>query len=434
VWLAFEYGRSFGFLGTTFGSIGYTQHNFPRLIQFADLGGEPLVGFVVVFFNAGLAHLVLFALAGRRERAGVASGSSRPATLPPKAFAPLAAASALLVAALLYGTFRLRDPLPAGPSVKLALIQGMSSPRAAWKDEKWETLTRLIALSEESIASHPDVDLVVWTETAIRTSLGPNLAKGTPYHAQIREFVKRHERRFIIGSPDMRSGPGEPGGGSGTDGDPLSAVRPGHGGHALWFNSAYFLGPDGSIIGKYDKIKLAPFGEHFPLQGRVPFLGRILARFTDSAGFTPGSEYTVFRQDPLDFSVVICWEGMYPSLIRRFVLRGARFVVNISNDMWTDSRAAHEQHFTAVKFRAVENRIWVVRAGNDGVTAFVSPRGEVAGMLPAGKPGFLVGEVGPKARDTFYTRHGDILPKLCLGALALSLAASIAGFTGRPSG
>jgi apolipoprotein N-acyltransferase len=441
VWVGVEYGRSFGFLGMTFGSLGYTQHNFPRLIQVADIGGEPLVSFIVVLFNAGLAQLILSAAGGRnpsplfRGAAGLTRTrprSWRPEAWRPKAIWPLAAASTLLVAGLLYGTFKLREPLPEGPSVKLALIQALSSPRETWKDEKWATLTRLIGLTEESLRSHPDVDIVVWTETAIRTSLGPNLAKGTPYHAQIREFVKRHGRGFIIGSPDNTAREGGARGDSPpVKPDALSDVRPDDGSGQVWTNSAYYLGPDGAIAGKYDKIKLTPFGEHFPLGRRLPFLQKVLDRFTDSAGFTPGTQYTVFNHDKLDFGVVICWEGMYPYMIRRFVRRGARFIVNISNDMWTNTRAAHEQHFTVTKFRAVENRIWFVRAGNDGVTAFVNPRGEVAGVLPIGEAGSLVGEAGPKAGDTFYTKHGDILPALGLAALALSLAASVSTFIRR---
>jgi apolipoprotein N-acyltransferase len=449
LWVAFEYGRSFGFLGMTFGSLGYTQHSFPILIQVADIGGEPFVSFIVVFFNAGLAQLILSA-AGGKNPSPLFQGTAGPARsgrkarrpkvfLPearrPKVFLPFAAASVLLAASLLYGAVKLREPLPQKPSVKIALIQALSSPRAAWKDEKWEILTRLIALSEESLRSHPEVDLVVWTETAIRTSLGPNLAKGTPYHAQVREFVKRHRRGFIIGSPDNYAKEGAAGvGGLPANPDTLSGVRPDDRSAQVWTNSAYYLGPDGSIVGKYDKIKLTPFGEHFPLGRRLPFLQRILDRFTDSAGFTPGGEYTVFHGDELDFGVVICWEGMYPYMIRRFVLRGAQFIVNISNDMWTNSEAAHAQHFTVIKFRAVENRIWFVRAANDGVTAFVNPRGEVTGILPTGEAGSLVGEAGPRAGVTFYTKHGDILPGLSLAALAFSLAVSVSAFIKRSSG
>lgn len=123
--------------------------------------------------------------------------------------------------------------------------------------------------------------------------------------------------------------------------------------------------------------------------------------------------------------MVICWEGTYPYFIRKFVGNGAEFVINISNDMWTRTRAGHFQHFSMTKFRAIENRIWFARAANDGVTAFINPHGEVVKILPIKEEGYLVGEVGGKVRSTFYTRYGDILPKVSLWILGLSFVGSV---------
>jgi apolipoprotein N-acyltransferase len=407
IWVAGEYVRSLGFLGTTFGSVGYTQHAASRLIQIADIGGEPLVSFVIVFFNAGLAHAALAV----RDRRGAAL----------RACAPVAAAAALIAAALAYGSVRLADPIPMKPSMKISLIQALSSPRKAWQEEKWQTLFRLVDLSEASVKEAPDVDLVVWTETAIRTSLSPNLIRGIPYHTKIRDLIRRLGTAFVIGSPDNFTA-GE--NGEAVPGEP-DAVYPARDRTEVWTNSAYFLDSEGRIAGKYDKMKLTPFGEHFPLGEHFPFLGKMLERVTDSAGFTPGTEYTVFTNAGMRFGVVICWEGMYGPAIRRFVGEGAQFIVNISNDMWSKTKAGHLQHFTATKFRAVENRIWFVRAANDGVTAFIDPRGKVVKALPIGEAGYLVGEVGPKERSTMYTRYGEILPKASLFVAAFVLISSL---------
>ena len=154
-------------------------------------------------------------------------------------------------------------------------------------------------------------------------------------------------------------------------------------------------------------------------------VAEILDSFTDSAGFKPGSDYTVFDGAGIPFSVVICWEGTYPYFIRRFVVNGAQFVINISNDMWTRTRAGHFQHFSMTKFRAIENRIWFARAANDGVTAFINPHGEVIKILPIKEEGYLVGEVGGRVRETFYTRYGDILPKTGLFVLGLSFIGAL---------
>jgi len=415
IWIAIDYIRSFGFLGFTFGSIGYTQHNFTRFIQIADIGGEQLVAFIVLLVNAGLAAVLSHVYETKKLNAGTLAKKIHPVTS-----YSLVAAAALIVFSLIYGTVRLNEPIEKNPSMKLALIQGISSPRTTWKREKWKTLRRLFELSRECKRTDPDVDLIVWTETAIRTSLRPNLIYGTPYHTKIRRLIRELSTYFIIGSPDNYEATGA----QTVNPDNLTSIYPTKGEEEVWTNSAYYLNPEGEIIGKYDKHKLTPFGEHFPLGKKIRFLQKILNKFTDSAGFTPGNQYTVFEHNPFKFSVVICWEGTYGYFIRKFVNNGADFIINISNDMWTRTRAGHFQHFTMTKFRAIENRIWYVRAGNDGVTAFIDPHGIVREILPIKKVGYLVGTVGPRGKTTFYTKHGNILPKL---SLAVCLASFIWG-------
>jgi apolipoprotein N-acyltransferase len=412
LWIAIEYIRSFGFLGFTFGSIGYTQHNFLRFIQIADIGGEPLVSFIIVLFNAGIADICVKLLEKKREikLRSIHTGAY-----------PLFVSIVLIIFSLIYGSFRMAEPLPTSPRMKLSLIQALSSPRTKWKTEKWKTLKRLTDFSEESYEENPDVDLIVWTETAVRTSLRPNLIYGSAYHMRIQNLIKQLNTYFIIGSPDNYDKTQK----EGVDTQKLAEIYPGKEEEEIWTNSAYFLSNHGEIIGKYDKIQLTPFGEHFPIGETLPFLQKVLDKFTDSAGFSPGTENTVFHHEKLNFSVVICWEGTYGYLIRRFVNNGADFVLNISNDMWTQTRAGHFQHFTITKFRAIENRIWFARAANDGVTAITNPRGEVVQILPIKELGYLTGEVGPRVRRTFYTRFGDILPKVSLAVLALSFIFSI---------
>ncbi len=415
IWIAFEYIRSFGFLGFTFGSIGYSQHNFTRFIQIADIGGEQLVSFIIVLFNAGIAHLIVKLLHTQRP-------------IPKKAvlnhILPLSVSAGLILFSIIYGSFRLGETIPKSPCMKLTLIQSLSSPRTKWKEEKWKVLFRLIDLSKQSHKESPDTDLIVWTETAIRTSLRPNFIYGTSYHMKIQRLIKKLNTFFIIGSPDNFDIKRE----KEPDPDKLTMIYPEESEEEIWTNSAYFLDNQGDIIKKYNKMQLTPFGEHFPIGKALPFLQKILDKFTDSAGFTPGDDYTVFEHEKLNFSVVICWEGTYGYMIRKFVRNGADFILNISNDMWTQTEAGHFQHFTITKFRAIENRIWFARAANDGVTAIINPHGEVVKILPIKETGYLTGEVGPKVRTTFYTKYGDILPGISLAVLVISFIFSIIFF------
>ena len=400
IWISIEYLRSFGFLGFTFGDIGYTQHNFLRFIQVSDIGGEALISFILVFFNASIAH-ILAILAENKYSFNYTKNVNF------KNIIPFFVSIILIILSLVYGNITIKKPFPKKPNMKIALIQALSSPRTTWKEEKWKTLKRLSDLSMKAYLENKDLDLIVWTETAIRTSLRPNFIYGTPYHMRIQRLIKQLNTHFIIGSPDnynvKKKGKVNP--------KNLSAIYPTKGKEEIWTNSAYFLNNNGEIIDKYDKMKLTPFGEHFPLGQKIKFLQKILDKFTDSAGFTPGNQYKVFSYKNLKFGVVICWEGTYGYFIRRFVKNGADFIINISNDMWTKTKAGHYQHFTITKFRAIENRIWYVRAGNDGVTAFINPHGEVVKPLPIKKQGYLIGTVGPKSYTTIYTKIGDILPK-----------------------
>jgi apolipoprotein N-acyltransferase len=428
IWIAIDYIRSFGFLGCTFGSIGYSQHNFPRFIQVADIGGEQLVSFILVLFNVGLAEVIPYITRslvkikpGPSIEGQSLSRDEIKSWVPAYYSIPFYISVILIIFSLIYGTIKLNKPIPDSPKMKISLIQGLSSPRTAWKSEKWKTLNRLTELSRQSYEEHSDVDLIVWTETAIRTSLRPNIIHGSPYHMRIQRLIRELGTYFIIGSPDNylleKEGAVNPA--------HLETIYPTKDGEEVWTNSAYYLNPQGEIIDKYDKIQLTPFGEHFPLGKVFPALQKVLDKFTDSAGFTPGNRITLFNYKNYRFGVVICWEGTYGYLIRDFVKAGADFMINISNDMWTKTEAGHFQHFTTTKFRAIENRIWFVRAGNDGVTAFINPYGIVEKMLPIQKPGYLVGEIGPKASATLYTRYGNTLPWLSIVVMGASFVFSI---------
>ncbi len=417
IWIGMEYIRSFGFLGFTFGSIGYTQHGFLKFIQIADIGGEPLVSFIIVFFNASIANMLVQLFYRQSDQLL----DSAPKKTMVNSILPISLSLCLILFSLIYGSIRIKEPIPENPKMRLSLIQALSSPRTSWKEDKLKTLFKLLDMSRKSQKEHPDTDLIVWSETAIRTSLRPNLIYGTAYHMKIRRLIKKLDTYFVIGSPDNYSIKSD----SGVDPDRLTSILPGKGDEEVWTNSAYFLDKDGEIISKYDKMQLTPFGEHFPLGKKVRFLQKILDKFTDSAGFTKGAEYTVFEHEKLNFSVVICWEGTYGYMIRNFIRNGADFIINISNDMWTETDAGHFQHFSITKFRAIENRVWFARAANDGVTAIINPHGEVVKIIPIKEIGYLSGTVGPRVRETFYTKHGDILPKISIAVLIISFVFSI---------
>lgn len=193
-------------------------------------------------------------------------------------------------------------------------------------------------------------------------------------------------------------------------------------------NSAVLLNPDGQFVDRYDKMYLVPFGEFVP-----PVFG-FVNRITREAGdFVPGARLVVFPLAGHRAGVFICYESVFPHLVRRFAGQGAEVFLNLSNDGYFGRSAAREQHLTIVRMRAVENRSWVLRATNNGITASIDPAGRVVDALPsyattAARLGF------DYIRDTTpYTRNGDWFAWGCL-ALGLGAAAVAAGRRGSRSG
>jgi len=174
-------------------------------------------------------------------------------------------------------------------------------------------------------------------------------------------------------------------------------------------NSAILLGPDGREIGRYDKIHLVPFGEF------VPPLFRFVNRITTEAGdFVPGHDIKVLPADGERLGVFICYESAFPDLVRQFAKKRANVLINLSNDGYFGHSDAHEQHLLIARMRAVENRRYLIRATNDGITAVIDPAGRVIKELPSYQALATYVRYGTVEETTFYARHGDWFAWSCL--------------------
>jgi apolipoprotein N-acyltransferase len=164
-------------------------------------------------------------------------------------------------------------------------------------------------------------------------------------------------------------------------------------------------------------MQLVPFGEYVPYARVLFFVNRIVEAV---ATVVPGVAASVFRLPSASFGVPICYEDVFPALTRRFVDGGADFLVNITNDAWYGPTSAPLQHLAQATFRAIENRVPLVRAANTGISAIVDPDGRIRWRGPLFESVFHVDEIAWPGVRTFYTRFGDVFAWAC--ALA-SLAA-----------
>ena len=363
LWVAGEWLRGWLMGGFPWGLIGYSQYAVLPVIQAAELTGVYGVSFVVVAVNAGVAGLLVL------TRGRAAAGAAGAATL--------------LAATLAFGWVRLGEP--AGPpEVSVALVQPSIEQALKWDAaHEAETLATYLELTRRAAREHPG--LIVWPETAAPTPLrrDPGLQRA------LGQISVESGAPILVGSIDVADDP------------PLR-----------YSNTAFLLsGP--RIVGRYDKMHLVPFGEYVPLSGLIGFV-RSWAEFI--ADLEPGSGPVVFPGPPAPFGVVICYEGIFPELVRTFVRGGARFMVNMTNDAWFGQTSGPVQHLAMYPLRAVENRVAIARAANTGVSAFVAPSGRIVRVAPLLERGVLTDRIALRTRTTLYTRLGDWWVWVCAAA------------------
>jgi apolipoprotein N-acyltransferase len=166
----------------------------------------------------------------------------------------------------------------------------------------------------------------------------------------------------------------------------------------------------GRVLGRSDKVHLVPFGEYVPLAPFLPFIDKLVTGIGD---FTPGT-VSPLPLNGAEIGVLVCYEAIFPELAREWVRRGSDLLVNITNDAWFGRSSAPWQHLGMTRFRAIENRIWIARAANTGISAFIAPSGRVTEQSPLFETLYLKGEVGLGAQPTLYTSIGDAVPTIFL--------------------
>lgn len=184
------------------------------------------------------------------------------------------------------------------------------------------------------------------------------------------------------------------------------------------YNSAVFTGPDGKILGRYDKIHLVPFGEYIPYRGLFFFAHQLTQQLVD---LQRGKTRKVFHADGHAFGIFICYESIFADEVRKFALNGADVFINISDDGWYGNTSAPWQHLNMARMRAIENHRWILLDTNNGITTVIDPRGRVTYSAPRNVETSLVARYGYEHDLTFYTRYGDVFGYACgiisIGAL-----------------
>jgi apolipoprotein N-acyltransferase len=224
----------------------------------------------------------------------------------------------------------------------------------------------------------------VWPETAVPFYF----LYDAKLSEKVIETVYEMETDFLIGSPSFKTGSEE----------------------IEYYNSAYLINAESKTIEKYDKVHLVPFGEYVPFKKWLPFLGKMVAQVGD---FKSGEKGETLSWNNQKLGILICFEIIFPGLSRAMVQNGTDFLINITNDAWFGKTSAPYQHFSMAIFRAVENKRFLVRAANTGISGFIDPVGKVWEQSTLLEDAVLTQAIPIYGKITVYSRFGDFLAITC---------------------
>ena len=377
-WVLLEYIRAHLFTGFPWAILGYSQYRNLPIIQIADITGAWGVSFLVMMVNVAIYSTEK----GRRRYKLTAI---------------------CLVCVLIYGFYKINQLSinKEETALKISVIQGNIAQKLKWdKEARGLILNKYFNLSAQAAKGNPD--LIIWPEAAL-----PVVLEEEPvYYERVSKFSQKINTPLLLGAVTSKNN--------------------------LYYNSAILISAEGQTISEYNKLHLVPFGEYIPLKKMLPFLETIVP----IGDIAPGKDYTLFtlpviplspaspsgRRSAVNFSVLICFEDLFPELSQRFVKKGADFLINITNDAWYKKTSAPYQHLMASVFRAIENRVFLVRSANTGISGFIAPAGKIISLVK-GKykrkifvDGYDSQElIMPKEKNlSFYSRYGDVFILFCL--------------------
>ncbi len=375
--VAMEYGQNyFPFGGYPWILTGYSQTNYLSLIQIADLTGVFGVSFLVLFFNVAVFWMWL-----RRKRGF-------------KGAWPLMASVFFILFCLVYGIISLRHWGSIRPSFHAVMLQGNISfnESTAVLADKYK---RDYLEAAENLDSS-NMDLLIIPESPC-----PIMYQ---YDSDYRQTCDRLAKKFSMGLV--------------FNNNREESID----GNEQYFNSAYFLNHDGALE-FYDKMHLVPFGEYIPLKGLFQFIQTISK---DGSGYSKGRNYRVIKMGGRPINAVICFEIVFPGLARRFVRQGSQLILNLTNDGWYGDSSAPFQHLAIARWRAIENRRYLLRAANSGVSAVIEPTGRIQTSTGILQKAVCKGRFAFIEQKVFYTRYGDVFVFVCViiacGFLAMAIA------------
>jgi apolipoprotein N-acyltransferase len=359
VWVATELGRTYVFTGFPWVLLGYSQASVLPVAQFASLTGVYGVSLLIAFVSATMA----FAAVAPRRR-----------------YVPLAIALVAVGAVSVWGSLRVAGATLTreGEPIQVGLIQGNVDQADKWDERKSGPIfAEYLRMTRQAIGRGAEV--VLWPESATPFYFEEDRAGAD----QVRRLAREARVPILLGSDQIERG-----------------TPP------KYFNSAFLVRPDGSSGGVYRKMHLVPFGEYVPVKRLLFFAAPLVEAVSD---FSEGDAAVLLPVKGHLISTSICYEVVYPALVRQAVNAGSELLTTITNDAWFGRTSAPYQHFAQASMRAIENGRFLVRSANTGISGIVDPYGRVLAETGIFTPAIVVGEARFLRSRTVYSRFGDVV-------------------------
>lgn len=391
-----------GFLGFPYGTPASALWNYPILIQSASIFGLWGISLLILIPQAMIAEMITENKIYKKD---------------------MIIYLIVFIMNLSIGAYTINkyEKAESDRTIRIAAIQHSADTWEGGYSTYTRNFNTLKKMSLEALEEDPD--FIVWSETAFVPSVAWHKAYPTAKYKsdlcdKFVEFGKSLPVPLITGNPES------------VIKDPsLPAILEDGSWNEKTYNTVILFG-DGDILGTYRKQRLVPFTEHFPYEKELPRLHAFLLSH-DYNWWAMGDEATVFEYDGIKFSTPICFEDTFGYLSAGFASSGADILINLSNDCWSGSVAAEMQHLQLAVFRAIENRIPMIRGTNSGITCLIDINGNVINPLEpfAEDWGIYDVELGKRDGLTFYSKHPDLLAKILTVLSALIYVYMVASKT-----
>ena len=398
MWCFIEWIQSIGYLAFPWTNVAYSQFASTAFIQSASVIGAVGISFLIILVSYSVSDVFFHCLSEKKDIKSLLKSAIFVRTY----FILL-----LLVAINIIGLVTLSSaPVPEKNDLRIGIAQSCIDPWDDWEANRMRYLAELKSYTDELLDRSPD--LIIWSESASleRISFDFVRKKLNEYEEDLLGYIKKIGKPLFTGEIGVHAKP--------------VRVKAGSKSFIVFRvqNNGVLINGDGEIADTYSKINLVPFGEWFPYDN-VPLVGSFIGKLALSYGgssFIPGDGPKLMTINGYSFAPLICYEGMFYRLCRKYKEMGLDFFVNITNDAWSKTYNGHMQHFSGEIFRALENGVWLVRVGNSGFSALVDPYGRITASMPILRKGSFTGDMDFSLnRATLYSRCGGYIQGVLVG-------------------